>query len=89
MVFEVNMTISAEARDNPDGKSRTGESRAGQKAYVLYAPLDLEQRVLNDVGRQIEAVAFALAKRAPAEKIGELMEIAARIQNFRVKSCNG
>ena len=83
MVFDVYMTIGAEARDNPGGKSR-----AGKKAYVLYSPLDLEQRVLNDAGRQIEAVAFALAKRVPAEKVGELMEIAARIQNFRVKSCS-
>lgn len=77
----MSMMISAEAQDNPNNKSS-----AGKKAYVLYAPLDLEQRVLSDAGRQIEAVAFALAKRVPAKKIGELMEIAARIQNFRVKS---
>ncbi|RJE85754.1 hypothetical protein [Paracoccus onubensis] len=74
------MTISAEAQDNPSKKSP-----AGKKAYVLYAPLDLEQQVLGDAGRQIEAVAFALAKRVPAKKIGELMEIAARIQKFRIK----
>ena len=80
MVFDVNMTISADARDNSRSKPETRK-----KAYVLYAPLDLEQRVLSDAGRQIEAVAFALAKRVSAEKVGELMEIAARIQNFRVK----
>ncbi|WP_148043693.1 hypothetical protein [Paracoccus methylarcula] len=75
------MMISAEMRRKP------GHDRAGSRnAYVLYAPLELEQRVLDDAGRQIEAVAYAVADRIPAIRAGELMELAARIQKFRIQS---
>lgn len=80
MVYDVNTMISAGLRRNPEH-----DGERSKNAYVLYAPLELEQRVLNDAGRQIEAVAFALADRIPASRTGELMELAARIQNFRVQ----
>lgn len=55
-----------------------------RNAYVLYGPLELEERVLADAGKQIEAVAFALAEQIPASQIAELIELAARAQNFKI-----
>lgn len=80
MVCDVNTMVSAGMRRKPGH-----DDERTQNVYVLYAPLELEQRVLSDAGRQIEAVAFALADRISASRTGELMELAARIQNFRVQ----
>lgn len=55
-----------------------------RNACVLYGPLELEERVLADAGKQIEAVAFALAEQVPASQIAELIELAARAQNFKI-----
>lgn len=81
MVYKLNSIDSAKAQ-----RSSNGRGRRSCNAYVLHAPLELEQRVLNDAGRQIEAVAFAVADRIPAGRTGELMELAARIQNFRIQA---
>ena len=78
-VDNVSMIIRANAQNYHGGRSR-----AKRNVYVMHGPLELEQQILSAAGRQIEEIAFSLAERIPAEKTGELMEIAARIQNCRI-----
>lgn len=73
----MNMSVSIEV---PGGPRRS--ANRGKNVYVLNAPLELERRVLADVSQQIEAIAFAVAGQVPASKTAELIEIAAKLQNF-------
>lgn len=73
----MNMNVSIEV---PRRHQRSASR--GKSVYVLNVPLELERRVLADAGKQIEAIAFAVAGRVPASKAAELIEIAAKLQNF-------
>lgn len=78
-MYEVKTIITTSSPSRHRDKSLHRRS-----AYVLYGPLELEERVLAEAGKQIEAVAFALAEQIPAHQIAELIELAARAQNFKI-----
>lgn len=84
MVYKVKTIVSTASHS---GKHKDSLNHK-RNAYVLYGPLELEERVLAEAGKQIEAVAFALAEQIPASQIAELIELAARAQNFKISKKN-